>query len=62
MICLLQIDPRLYLHVFCTDDFKPMSMDTSQNATLEIGEGDSVSVVVPNNEVGEYLILSNLKN
>jgi len=36
---------------YCLDDFKPASVDTSQEAKLEVGKGHHVTLSVPHVEV-----------
>ena len=42
------------------DDFKPASVDTSQQSIVEIEENSSVSVTVPHVEVRNSIISKNL--
>ena len=37
--------------MLCSDDFKPASVDTSQESSVEIGANNSVTVTVPHVEV-----------
>lgn len=38
------------------DDFQPASVDTSQEGTLEVGQGHHVTLTVPHVEVRYYKI------
>lgn len=37
-----------------SDDFKPASVDTAQEAKLEVGDGHQVTVTVPHVQVNIY--------
>ena len=39
---------------FIVDDFKPASVDTSQEAQVEVGEGHHVTLTVPHVEVSSF--------
>lgn len=44
-----------------SDDFKPASVDTSKEASVEVGKGNQVTVTVPHVEVS-ILLLCTLSN
>jgi len=44
---------KLLETIFFIDDFKPASVDTTQDSTVEVGEGHKITVTVPHVEVSQ---------
>lgn len=39
------------IYHYCTDDFMPASVDTTQQGIVDVGEGNQVTVSLPHVEV-----------